>query len=108
MAWFSWRWFGFFSRTEGVKKPDALVTMRLEDMARMHPAQDDTHVCSTCGQRVGIYPSGQRALRQWPKMRVICQVCACARPAELIDNMPAADFDTIMQERRESRDVGRG
>lgn len=88
-------------------KPDALVTMRLADMARMHPAQDDSHVCGTCGHPVGIYPSGQRALRQWPEMKILCQVCAVKRPPHEIENIAAADFDTIMAEGRDSVDVGR-
>jgi hypothetical protein len=88
-------------------KPDALVTMRLSDMSRMHPAQDDSHVCSGCGHAVGIYPSGQAALRKWPEMKVICSHCAVQRPAGEIENVLAADFDTIMQEGRDSFDVGR-
>jgi len=91
-----------------VKKPDALVTMRLADMARMHPAQDDSHVCAECGHAVGIYPSGQRALRDHPGLKIICQLCAVKRPAQLIENVPAADFDTIMQEGRDSVDAGKG
>ena len=82
--------------------------MRLADMARMHPAQDDTQVCSKCGHAVGIYPSGQAALRKWPGMRVICVQCATDRPSETIDNVLSADFDTLMREHRESQDVGRG
>ena len=120
MAWGSWlsfvlscrrgltRLFGSESGLSVAGKPDALVTMRLSDMSRMHPAQDDTHVCAECGAPVGIYPSGQAALRKWPRMKVICAICAVKRPAELIENMAAADFETIMQEGRDSRDVGRG
>jgi hypothetical protein len=88
-------------------KPDALVTMRLAHMAKMHPAQDDSHVCAECGHAVGIYPSGQRALRQWPHLKIICAVCACKRPSHEIENIMAADFETIMQESRDSVKVGR-
>jgi hypothetical protein len=91
-----------------MKKPVALVTMRIADMTRMHPAQDDTHACGECGHAVGIYPSGQSALRKWPEMKIICNHCAMDRPAHEIENMPAADFDTIMQESRDSLKVGRG
>ena len=87
--------------------PDAMVTMRIADMTRMHPAQDDSHVCGECGHRVGLYPSGQAALRKYPTMKVICSVCATKRPPEEIENMPAGDFETIMREKRESFDVGR-
>ena len=96
------------SERGSMKRPDALVTMRLAHMARMHPAQDDSHVCGECGHRVGIYPSGQAALRQWPGMKILCDVCAVKRPREEIENIAAADFDTIMQESRDSFDVGRG
>lgn len=88
-------------------KPDALVTMRIADMARMHPAQDDTHVCGTCGHAVGIYPSGQSALRKWPEMKILCSHCAMARPATEIKNIAASDFETLMEESRDSYDVGR-
>jgi len=91
-----------------MNKPDALVAMRIADMARMHPAQDDSHVCAECGAPVGIYPSGQRALRKWPRMKVICAHCAVKRAPGEIENVAAADFDTIMAEGRESFDVGRG
>lgn len=89
------------------RRPEALVTMRLADMARMHPGQDDSHVCAECGHAVGVYPSGQAALRKWPRMKVICQVCVCKRPGHEIENILAADFDTIMAESRDSVDVGR-
>jgi hypothetical protein len=88
-------------------KPDALVTMRIADMTRMHPAQDDTHVCAECGHAVGLYPSGQAALRRWPRMKIICAPCACKRDPGEIENVAAADFDTIMAESRDSLKVGR-
>jgi hypothetical protein len=90
-----------------MKTPDALVTMRIADMTRMHPAQDDSHACAECGHACALYPSGQAALRKWPTMKVICAHCACKRPRHEIENMPAADFDTIMQEGRESVKVSR-
>src|ERR1700735_3975091 len=100
------RWLGATLTTgEGENmqgKPDALVTMRLADMRRMHPAQDDTHVCAECGHPVGIYPSGQRALRQWPEMKVICSVCAVKRTPTALIHPPAADFVTFIVGGRES------
>lgn len=113
-----WAWFVYYCRqgmtrlsglkSGSMKKPDALVTMRIADMTRMHPAQDDTHVCGECGVPVGIYPSGLSALRKWPAMKVICSICAFKRPPHEIENMPAADFETIMQESHDSFEVGRG
>jgi hypothetical protein len=109
-AWFCRRgWTRLFDFGSGLmgRRPDALVTMRIADMSRMHPAQDDSHVCAECGHGVGVYPSGQAALRKWPRMKVICSICAFNRPGHEIENMAAADFDTIMQESRDSVDVGR-
>jgi hypothetical protein len=105
-GWTAWL-FPTEGEVEDMAKPDALVTMRLADMTRMHPAQDDSHVCAECGHPVGIYPSGLRALRQWPEMKVICAVCACKRPPREISNVAAADFDVIMQEGRDSVTVGK-
>ena len=87
-------------------KPDALVTMRIADMTRMHPAQDDTHVCGECGHPVGIYPSGQAALRKWPEMKVLCAHCAIkTRPPMEIETVLAAELGVIVQESRDSVDV---
>ena len=81
--------------------------MRLVEMARVHPAQDNSRVCGTCGHQVGIYPSGQRALRQF-KLTILCTHCAVKLPAaELVDNMPAADWETIAQEGRDSVEARR-
>jgi hypothetical protein len=53
-----------------------LICMRHADMARVHPSQDNTRFCSKCGARVGIYPSGQRALVRDPSLAIVCHVCA--------------------------------
>jgi hypothetical protein len=90
-----------------MRAPDALVTMRIADMARMHPAQDDSHVCAECGHPVGLYPSGQAALRKYPTMKIICLHCACKLDPGEIENVSAADFETLMQERADSVDVGK-
>lgn len=53
-----------------------LIVMRLADMHRVHPAQDDSRACAVCGERVGIYPSGQAVLKARPDdIRIICQHC---------------------------------
>jgi hypothetical protein len=54
---------------------EILVVMRLADMTRVHPAQDNSRVCSRCGERVGLYPSGQRVLRARPQTQIVCHVC---------------------------------
>lgn len=82
--------------------PDALVVMRLADMHKAHPAQDNTRVCGRCGEPVGIYPSGQRALRQYPGLAIICLECSVSeRPVDL-KVVPAASAAEVVQEARES------
>jgi len=82
-----------------------LVVMRLVDMARVHPDQDNSRACSECGQMVGIYPSGQRALREHPEMTIICARCAAFehRPSDI--DLPAGSMDEIIEEMRMSREV---
>lgn len=85
--------------------PDALVTMRLADMARMHPGQDESRVCVECGWRVAIYPTGQKALRAFPMMRIVCSRCAF-KDGDPALNIACAPLEEIAQEARESFDVG--
>jgi hypothetical protein len=51
-----------------------LVVMRLADMHRVHP-QQITARCSKCDHEVGVYPSGQRVMRAYPDVTLVCQVC---------------------------------
>lgn len=53
-----------------------LVVMRLADMHRVHPQQDESRVCASCQHRVGIYPSGQAVLKKDPSTEILCSVCA--------------------------------
>ena len=78
-----------------------LVVMRLKDMRAMHPDQDNSHVCSKCNEPVGIYPSGQRSLRNFPEMAIICHVCA--HGGKGAKNYPAAPWDVIKREIAESQ-----
>jgi hypothetical protein len=57
-----------------------LIVMRLADMHRQHPQQDNSRVCVECGHRVGIYPSGQRVLAQLPNTAIVCSRCLVKRP----------------------------
>ena len=54
-----------------------LICMRLTDMKRVHPKMDTTHRCSKCGERVGVYPSGQRVLAAFGEdaISVVCNAC---------------------------------
>jgi hypothetical protein len=89
----------------------ALVCTRLVDMVRVHPHQDNSKVCSRCGERVGIYPSSQKALRNNPGITIMCAVCAMAdyekQPFGETTVEPAARWDEIVQESRDSQDVGK-
>jgi ribosomal protein L33 len=52
-----------------------LLVMRLADMGRIHPQQDNTKFCSNCNERVGIYPTGQAWIKKNPKTKLICSIC---------------------------------
>lgn len=60
-----------------MKQPDTIVCA-LADHPTMVAGSSFEHSCGTCGRRVMIAPSGQRALKQWP-MRIICVRCAVAQ-----------------------------
>jgi hypothetical protein len=53
-----------------------------------------------CGEAVGVYPSGQRALKANPGMAIICTVCAKPQPGD--EGQPAGSWDEIKQELRDS------
>lgn len=78
--------------------PD-LIVMRLADMRRVHPRQDDSRVCDLCGERVGIYPSGQAVLRHDPTTRIICS--ECREPADIEVLAPGAEFEPFESKRRQ-------
>jgi hypothetical protein len=89
-----------------VSEPVRLVAMRLVDMHKIHPEQDNTRACAFCGQPVGIYPSGQKALRAHPEAEIMCQVCAVKSVDLMRDtNAVAAPVAEIAQEMRDSRPV---
>jgi len=82
-------------RQTAMKTPDALVVMRLADMHRQHPAQDNSKVCSKCGERVGIYPSSRRALRDNPGLPVICIICATSAAPPDLEARPAGTIEEV-------------
>jgi hypothetical protein len=80
-----------------------LVVMRLIDMHKMHPQQDNSKVCALCGEPVGVYPSGQAAIRTEPTMEIVCSICAKKEFGSFDDvAIPASDPATIAQEIRDS------
>jgi hypothetical protein len=78
----------------------ALVVMRLKDMWKVHPDQDNSRACSKCGETVGVYPTGQRALRDNPGAVIICAVCANPQPGD--KGQPAGSWSAIARELRDS------
>jgi hypothetical protein len=74
-----------------------LIVMRLADMKRVHPDQI-TGTCSNCGHVVAIYPSGQKAMRDHPDIRVMCQVCRS--PGEHAELAPGADLEPFQSVRK--------
>ena len=56
--------------------PAMLVVMRVARMTKAHPKTDFTHRCARCHEPVGIFPSGQRLLREQPNVEIVCDGCA--------------------------------
>lgn len=86
--------------------PNALVCTRLVDMHVVHPDQIE-RPCSKCGKLVGVYPTGQRALERYPKMKIICAPCTAHVPYADIQAQSAGDISEILQEMRDSTPVGK-
>ena len=86
------------------KEPTELVCTRLADMTNMHPQQIET-ICYKCGHMVGIYPTGQRALKKYPNMRVKCINCAMKVMKSDDEVLSAGTPDEVVQEMRESKPV---
>ena len=70
-----------------------LIVMRLADMHRVHPRQDNSRTCPRCGERVGIYPSGQKALRRVRGLTIICEKCHATRPCDVLILAPGAEAE---------------
>jgi hypothetical protein len=68
----------------------ALIVVRLAEMHRVHPQQDNSRVCAECGKQVGIYPSGQAMLKADPSLLVICSHCFEATPKDITVLAPGA------------------
>ena len=80
-----------------------LICMRLADMTVTHPDQI-TAACHRCGHNVGVYPSGQKVLKQHPGARTVC--VRCAKPKAFAIGVPAAETrEELDAERRDSRPV---
>ena len=78
-----------------------LYVMRVANMTKVHPQTDFSHNCERCKKAVGIYPSGQQAIREHPGIEIVCDVCAGDPALAFLfgEKLPGTD-----QERRESID----
>jgi hypothetical protein len=76
-----------------------LVVIRTDRMTKAHPRTDFTHLCGRCREPVGIFPSGQRLLREQPNAEIVCDVCAGDSAAVMLagEMLPG-----VRQEARES------
>jgi hypothetical protein len=75
-----------------------LICVRLANMKRVHPDQIET-ACSQCGHIVGVYPSGQALMRQYPDINIICEVCR--QPGESARLAPGAEFEAFQSVRKQ-------
>lgn len=75
-----------------------LIVMRLKDMTRVHPDQI-TAKCSECGHVVAVYPSGQSAMRQYPDIKLVCQVCR--QPGANAELAPGAELEPFQSVRKQ-------
>lgn len=87
-----------------MKAQHTLIAMRLADMHRRHPQQDNSRTCAGCGHAVGIFPSGQAVLKANLVSQILCQVCSADKPFDF--TIPAAkNAEEMARESIESYDT---
>lgn len=78
-AWYLWRAERLATAAERWQRrgwrPTKLMAMRLADMTVTHPEMDVSRFCCQCNARLGIYPSGQKAIAAFPEIELICNRC---------------------------------
>ena len=74
-----------------------LIVMRLADMAVVHPEQI-TGSCARCSEVVGIYPSGQKVMRQYPDVEIVCE--KCQQPGHRAMLAPGAEIEPFQSRKR--------
>jgi hypothetical protein len=86
--------------------PIMMICTRLKDQTVMHPDQTQ-ELCSQCQHMVSVYPTGQRAIKNYPDMKIICTVCAkdALEPGDVV--APAGSLKEFIQEARSSVPVGK-
>jgi hypothetical protein len=81
-----------------------LIVMRLKDMKRVHPDQI-TARCSQCQHKVGVYPSGQKVMREHGDVVLICQICKTPGAKALL--APGALTETFESRKADDDDLKR-
>ncbi len=82
-----------------------LVAMRLDEMFLVHPEMDSNHVCSKCSEPVGIYPSGQKLIKQYEDLQIVCNVCAVPNQnAVLVPGAETEAFESVPRTRHKWND----
>jgi hypothetical protein len=81
-----------------------LICTPLHQQTQMHPRQIE-RPCSACGQQVGIYPTGQAAMKAYPHMKIICPDCSRLNPNKYDKSYSAGKPEEVLQEMRESKPV---
>ena len=74
-----------------------LIVMRLADMVIVHPEQI-TGSCARCGHEVGIYPSGQKVMQQYPDVEIVCE--KCQQPGPGVTLAPGAEIEPFQSRKR--------
>ena len=85
--------------------PRALICTRIANMTVTHPEQVEK-ICTKCGHVVAVYPTGQRALAQWPDTPIVCSVCIDPFDEEA-EIFSAGSAEETLQEYHESKPVGK-
>ncbi len=78
-------------------KPDFLVCA-LADQSTMVRGSIFTKLCSKCGTRVMVAPSGQRVLALYPDLGVMCLICYLALAASTETENRLADRDEVIMQ----------
>jgi hypothetical protein len=72
-----------------------ILVMRLADMHKVHPNQDNSFVCSRCQTQVGIFPAGVRAIKAMPDTKIVCNVCHEADHSILLSEPVPGMFEDL-------------
>lgn len=84
-----------------MKHKPILIVMRLADMENRHPEQV-TDKCSRCGEAVGVYPSGQKIMKETALLGGVDLVCQiCRDPGTLMIPAPGALDEALESKRRQ-------